>query len=344
MTARRASAVVVAALACALPACATIPESAGGDDALPNAAAGPFRAITQAELGNLRSAPNALEDDDLAARDGSVIDLDGDPSTLRVAGFFAGGGGPDARPTEILRYGALDGRSFDRAAEVVLVAAEPWEGGTVGAPAALRVDSGVWLYYAAAGGVGLAQSSDGHHFARVASSPSAGLVLAGATNPGVVQLDDGSFRMFFETQTEHGPSIGEARSDDGVAWSRLAGTAVAPTGSGYDARAAAAPAPILARTAAGRRVLRVYYTATDGAGQVTIGLAARFGDDGPLERATSPVFGTANALAPRQPSVVAFERFTLLFATEAASSTSSAPAVACGVAPGDVTLPPPNPP
>jgi hypothetical protein len=324
-------------------ACATIPESPGGNDNLPNASAGPFRTITTPELGNLHVAPKALEDDEHATRDGSIVDLDGDPSTTEVYGYFAGGprgAVPTDPPTEILRYGALDGRSFNDAAQPVLRASEPWEGGTIGAPDAVRVDGGIWLYYAARGGVGLAKSDDGKSFTREGSGP----VLAGATNPGVVRLDDGSFRMFFEVKTDAGPAIDEAASPDGVHWTtRKSGHALAPASGGYDARGAGSPAPMLATSETGRAILRVYYTATDAKGAVTIGLAARFGDDGPLDRAVSPVFGTANSLGPHQPSVVAFKDFTLLFATQDSSSTSKAPAIACGVAPGDVTLPPPRP-
>jgi len=91
-----------------------------------------------------------------------------------VAGYFAGAvkQGPTAPaaddPTRaILRYEALDGRSFDRSAEVVLTPADAWEGGVMGAPSVLSVGGEVFLYYAAAGGIGLARSQDGHAFTRV---------------------------------------------------------------------------------------------------------------------------------------------------------------------------------
>ena len=59
---------------------------------------------------------------------------------------------------------------------------------------------------------------------------------------------------------------------------------------------------------------------------------------------TAPRAGTAATfLAPHQPTVIAFEGFTLLYATEDASSSNTAPALACGVAPGDAVLPPPKP-
>ncbi|CAN94056.1 hypothetical protein predicted by Glimmer/Critica [Sorangium cellulosum So ce56] len=39
------------------------------------------------ELGNARAAPLVMEDDERLVRDASVVDLDGDPSTLAAAGF-----------------------------------------------------------------------------------------------------------------------------------------------------------------------------------------------------------------------------------------------------------------
>src|SRR5262249_8840893 len=103
------------------------------------------------------------------------------------------------------------------------------------------------------------------------------------------------------------------------------------------------PFPMPAVSADGRRILRLYYGARDATGAATIGLAARYGTDGPLERAVAPVFGTSKPLGPREPCVVAFDRFVLRYATEASSTTDSHPAVAVGVAPGTAVLPPPNP-
>src|SRR5690349_7432781 len=206
-------------------ACATLPEPGGGGENLPNAAAGPFRAITQPELGNTRAAPNVLEDDTMFTRDPAVLDVDGDPATFEVAGYFGaavkqGAEAPkEGDPTRaILRYGALDARSFDRSAEVVLSPAEAWEGGVMGAPSVLSVGGEVFLYYAAAGGIGLARSQDGHAFSR-APGPVLGPAMGGwegsavPASPGVVHLPDGTFRMFYEVAVGNGAtSIGEAFS------------------------------------------------------------------------------------------------------------------------------------
>ncbi|WP_437641442.1 hypothetical protein [Sorangium sp. So ce854] len=145
-----------------LASCATLPVESSDEGSLPNANAGPFREIAQEELGNARAAPRAMDDDDRFARDASVVDLDGDPSTLAAAGFFAatlgpGGAAPDplAPPNAIVRHDAADGRSFARASATILTPELPWEGGVVAAPSALRVGGEIWLYYAAEGGIGL---------------------------------------------------------------------------------------------------------------------------------------------------------------------------------------------
>src|SRR5690606_19685142 len=107
-----------------------------------------------------------------------------------------------AAPSRILRFVAADGRSPKRIGDEVLLAEETWEGGLVGSPSALRVDSEIWLFYAAAGGLGLAKSVDGASFVRsgpVLEMPSSGWD-AGAVprSPSVVRLADGTFHLFYE--------------------------------------------------------------------------------------------------------------------------------------------------
>ncbi|WP_437786430.1 hypothetical protein [Sorangium sp. So ce1097] len=342
------------------------------EGSLPNAHAGPFREIEQEELGNARTAPRAMDDDDRFARDASVVDLDGDPSTLAAAGFFAatlgsGGAAPDplAPPNAIVRHDAADGRSFARASATVLTPELPWEGGVVAAPSALRVGGEIWLYYAAEGGIGLARSADGTGFAREPApvlaplAPDDGGWERGAVpgSPGVVRLPDGSFRMFYAVAGDGGASfIGEARSDDGLVWERVgSGPALAPAplagagapedGEPFDGAAVSDPSPMLAVSATGRPLLRVYYAARDSEGRSAIGLAARLGHDGPLQRAVAPVFGASSALSPRAPSVVVYPGFSLLFVTQAAGTRDGQgyPVVAAGVAPADAALPPPTP-
>lgn len=355
----------VAAATITLAACATIPEPGGGGENLPNAKAGPFRALVQEELGNLRVAPNALDDDSAFVRDPSVVDLDGDPGTLAVAGYFGaavaqGGSKPAAKdPTRaILRFGALDGRSFDHAAEVVLEPTEAWEGGVLGQPSALVIDGETWVYYAAAGGIGLAKSADGHAFTRVAG-PVLGPAASGwegaaiPSSPGVVRLADGSFALFYEIAISPDSTvIGEASSPDGITWTRVgAGPALAPSArrdgidQPYDDGAVGSPFPALATSGDGRAVLRVYYGARDHLGTAVIGLAGRYleAPSSPLQRGTAAVFGTTKPLGPREPCALVYPDFTLLFATEKSGSTSDHPAVAVALAPALAALPPPDP-
>jgi hypothetical protein len=352
----------------ALASCATLGEGDGGGENLPNAHAGPFRKLVQTELGQSRSAPNVLDDSGQLGRDPSVIDVDGDPSTLDVFGYFSVTIPPEgeeadvaAPPNAIARFGAIDARSFDRARELVIEPADAWEGGTVGAPSALRIGGEIWIYYAAAGGIGRATSPDGLTFTRdgapvLAPDPAGWEAGAAPASPGVVRLDDGSFRMFYAVAAGGaGSSIGEARSDDGIAWTRLgSGPALAPApaplpaGEGdepYDSLSVGSPCPVLAVSPIGGVILRVYYGAVDRLGTGVIGLAARFGNDGPLVRATSPVFGTGSTLAPREPSLLVHDDFTLLFVTQLAgrSAGKAYPAVAGGVAPALAGLPPRDP-
>jgi hypothetical protein len=366
----------------AVPACATSPEPLGGGDNLPNAVGGPFRVITADEIGNNRSAPDALEDTNNYARDPSVIDADGDPTTPGVVGYFgaviAYGDGM-AKPTDptnvIVRYGALDGRSFDSSAEKVLDAETYWEGGVLSAPSAVRVGAQIYLYVGSTAAIGLSTSPDGHTFSRLPDPvfiPDPDLrgweKGAAPRSPGVVRLDDGSFRMFYQValgSTPEPTAIGEASSPDGIVWTRVGSApALAPSGSGASAGAAAtdagvtdagaddpydsvsvgSPFPMLATTAEGRRVLRVYYGAIDHSGTRTIGLAARYGDDGPLERGASPVYGSGSTLGPTEPCVLPWGGgFALLYATQRASLTADHEAVVVGVAPAQMTLPTPNP-
>jgi hypothetical protein len=348
-----------------LSACATLADTGGGDSNMPNASAGPFREIEVVELGNSRTAPYGLKDNDEFPHDMTVVHADAELSSLEVWGYvtqtvFAEDVEPDplARPTEIARYVALDGRSFARQFTSVLMPSEAWEGDVLRAPSALRVGGEVWLYYAAAGGIGLAKSADGVSFARVGDGP----VLSPAdgwersavpTSPAVVLLPDGNFHMFYVVARSPDVSdIGEARSTDGVSWQRVGqGPALSPQGPSPnpvyplpDALSVGGPCAVISNSSLERDVEWLYYAGTNDNGKRTIALAARYDFDGPFSRATSPVFGSADDLDPREPWVMRFADFTLLYATQRAGSTSALdfPAVAVGVAPADLTLPAPR--
>jgi hypothetical protein len=342
-----------------------LPEPVAGGDNLPNAGAGPFRALVEAELSAITlslSAPFGLDDGRSYARDIAVLRADDQPDSLAVVAYVAAAAGSSSTSTtptsRVVRYSALDGRSFDyRDTSVVLTADAPWEGGAMGAPTAVRVGGTFLLYYAAAGGIGLAKSPDGMTFSKVLGpvlAPAAGGWEKGAApaSPGVIALADGSLRMFYEVAiAPFVTAIGEASSHDGVTWTRVgAGPALAPSGGdadgGSDAPDAASvgsPFPVLATSADNRLVLRLYYGARDATGAGTIGLAARYGTEGPFQRAVGPVFGAGTTLGPREPCVVPFQAATLLYVTESDSTLGGHPAIAIGVAPATAVLAPPNP-
>ena len=343
-------------LPASLATCATLADSGGGDTNMPNAGAGPFREIEQLELGR-GVAPFALGDDGDFPRDASILDVDGDLQSLEAWGYvahtvFAEGVEPDpaAPANEIVRHIALDGRSFDRFPIAVLTAEPGWEGGVAGSPSALWVGDEVWLYYAAAGGVGLAVSSDGAAFSRVGDGP----VLSPAggweqqavpQSPTVVRLEDGGFHMFYELTTSAGPVIGEARSADGISWQRVGQQPALAAGAanGWEGGGVEAPFAVLTRSAEGRLIEQLYYGAISAEGDRVVALAARYDAEGSFQRASAPVFGTSGSLEPTEPCVVRHDGFSLLFAS-ARRGTSAAqdyPAVAVGVAPATVTLPAP---
>ena len=348
-------------LALLASACATLADAASGGDHLPNAGAGPFRALKAEEVGNLRSAPNVLVDDQVFPRDGTVLDADGDLGTPEIFGYFAvtprvpmTEPDPKAPPRAIVRVDALDGRSFERDYVTVLEVQEPWEGASLGAPAAIRGGGEVFLYYTAAGGVGLARSTDGKTFTRESGpvlAPVSGTWEGGAVpaNPGVVQLDDGSFRMFYDVTDAGGVRrIGEASSTDGLSWMRVGDAPTLeprvdtnPDDPLYDGDSVGAPYPVLGKSSEGRSVLRVYYEAQDALDRRAIGLAARYDPvAGAFERAVGPVF--SGSFGPGQPCVLVCQGYSLLLVTqlEGRSKSEQIPAVAAGISPADAVLPP----
>ncbi len=359
MTARARSRVCALALRAALAVaavaagCATLASPGAGDVDLPNAGAGPFRVLRTGEVkGHL--APYVADSSGAKWREPSVLDVDGDPATLDVEVYAASG--PDAS-SRIVRFVADDGRSLSRNPPVALTATEGWEGTHVGSPCAVRVGGETWLYYAAEGGIGLARgpASGGDAGPAFTKVPGPVLGAEGAAawesaappgEPGVVRGRDGSFHLFYAA----GGSIGEATSSDGLHFARASGPVLAPSATPasapsdggvdepFDDVRVGHPAPVLATSATGRELLRVYYGAEDRLGRRGVGLAAREGESGALTRATAPALTTN--YSPTAPSVVVFDRFALLYFSQHAGLTPvlAYDAVAVGVAPATVSL------
>ncbi|HRI66174.1 MAG TPA: hypothetical protein PK156_18125 [Polyangium sp.] len=351
-------------LALVSAACATLADAETGGENLPSAGGGPFRALSKDEVGAGRTGPNVLVDDKTFPRNATVIDADGDPSTPEVFGYFAmtpkpatGDPNPLAKAREIVRYRAIDGRSFADASETVLTIEAPWEGAFIDSPSAVRVGQEVFLYYTAEGGIGLARSTDGVTFLREPGpvlGPESSNWEAGKmpSSPGVVRLDDGSFLMFYDVagDAENSRRIGEAHSADGISWTRVGNAAVLEpqvdvdeNNLFFDGVAVEAPYPVLAKSSEGRSMLRVYYAALDAHGRRAIGLAARFeATSGALERSIGQVFG--GSLRPGEPCVLVRPGYSLLFVTQFEGSFKSQqiPAIAAGLSPIDAVLSAPS--
>jgi hypothetical protein len=329
------------------PCCATLASEAGDSDAVrPNAGAGPFRVVTDDELGTA-TAPYVLRLKAPAYREPSALaqgaGTPGEVALYAVAEISGVHG--------IYRFVAPDGRSFGPAepSTAVIAPTEPWEGALLSDPEIVRIGGEIWIYYAAEGGIGLARSSDGVTFEKLAApvlAPASGGWDDGATpsSPGHLELRPGEHRLFYAAMG----AIGEARSPDGLAWERLSEPVLepapaAPDDPPFDEAAVGDPEPVLAESAEGRRIVRVYYSGSSADGGGAIGLAARFGDSGPLERAALPALSTPRR--PRDPALLPLGEVSLLYFTQQAGSGAAQdyPALALAVAPATFVLPSPEP-
>ena len=326
-----------------LGACASLGSAGEGDVDLPTAGVGPFRKLAGSEL--LGVAPYVLDDPPSQYREPAVLPVSASELYLYLVASRAG-------HDVLVRTHAMDARSFygggtAQTLPTVLAADQSWEGTELSGPSALRVGGEVRLYYAAAGGIGLARSADGRVFTK-----GAGPVLAndGATvwrAPSVAQLPDGRFSML----VSDGTSIFEAQSGDGATWTRLDADPTTPAqdpvlGPSFASAAgpdAAAPFdgvgvtdPCVAPrvTAAGRLHFRVLYTGV-GVGGTAIGYAARFGDHGPLVRAQGAVFTATTTQSA--PAFLEVDGTSFMYVQDTRKGAAY-PAVVGAVSPATVTL------
>jgi hypothetical protein len=241
-----------------------------------------------------------------------------------------------------------------------------WEGGAtgnLGGPCALMVTGQLWLYYAASGGIGLAQSSDGLTFMKQSApvlTPDPGATWETTTPhaPSVAVFPDGSWHMMYGA----GVAIGEATSPDGINWTRVDDNPIfvpSPTVDPSTLPAGVPPPfdegqvddPMLApqTTVDGRLQVRVLYTGYGSPPGTTgrasaIGFAARFGDSGLLTSQPDPVY-TAS-LHENAPAFFEWSGGSLLYVSEdntSLSTTMPFPSIAAGYAPATDTLPAPAP-
>jgi hypothetical protein len=282
--------------------CATTGAEGEGDRNLPTVGVGPFRKLAPDEVTGI--APFVFDDRVAIYREPAVLAEGQGATILYVVGK------PNGKDV-IVRTRADDGRAFygsssdfGKVPPIVLSADLPWEGPALAGPFALRAPDGVTLYYAAAGGIGVARSSDGITFRKelepvLVRDPTSAWESTEVHAPTVYVLPDGRFRMFYAS----GSSIGEAESTDGVHFTRLGPDPVLrpalPAAPGsllpnekppFDTARVGDPCASLRTTPSGRLHIRVLYTGADAAGATAIGFAARFGETGPLERQASPVY------------------------------------------------------
>jgi hypothetical protein len=301
-----------------------------------------------------------------------------DPSDPSGAGIFLYAT-TSGSPTTIVRTRSDDGLAFygdiadnEGAAQhlppVVLSATLAWEGTGVSGASALEAPSGgIWLYYAAAGGIGLAKSQDGMHFTKTGQpvlgpDKGVGWEFTPPRAPSVAVFPDGSWHMLFAS----GNAVGEATSPDGETWTRVDGDpstpafdpvllpsapvdpSTLPPGEMPPFDEGAVDDPLLVPTvdAVGRLVARVFYTgygAPVGAAarMSAIGYAARFGDTGQLSKQSAPVYTVMAHEAG--PAFVESSALSMLYVSEdytTVTTTNPPPAIAAAFAPGAATVAP----
>jgi hypothetical protein len=332
-------AVVTGAVACATQA---TPSAVGIN--LPSSGVGPFQALTQMQVEPADVAPFVCLTLGESSNEPSVLPQTTDGSTPALFLYM------DAQRqgvNGIVRTRSDDGVSFygDSAdlannpshhPPFVLKPTLSWEGMAVTGPSALRVGSEIWLYYAGQGGIGLAKSTDGLTFTKTGSpvlavDPSATWENGGPRAPTVAVFPDGTWHMLYAA----GTSIGEATSNDGVAWTRVAGNPVLvpstpvdpktlPEGSmpPFDEHSVDDPLLLPRMDPSGQLQVRVLYTgydesAADAAATLTgtIGFAARYGDAGTLTRQSIPVYVAPGSTASG-PALLEWNGPTMLYVAQ----------------------------
>ena len=353
------SLLVVAAAALVAPSCATTGAEGEGDKNLPTAGVGPFRKLGVDEVPGI--APFVLDDRVAIYREPAIlapaVAADDSPAILYAVGKPAG-------VDVIVRTRADDGRAFlgasgdfGRSPPIVLSADAAWEGPALAGPFALRVKEEVFLYYSAAGGIGIARSPDGLSFRKESGpiftrDPASSWERTEVRAPTVYLLPDGRFRMLYAS----GASIGEAESTDGVHFRRLGPEPVlgpaAPAAPGsllphekgpFDTASVGDPCAVVRTNPAGRFHVRVLYTGTDAAGVTSIGLAGRYGEQGPLTRQPTPVYSVG--AKESAPALLELPSGSYLYVQQdrRVDERLTYKAIAAAFAPGSVKLPTPAP-
>ena len=147
--------------------------------------------------------------------------------------------------------------------------------------------------------------------------------------------DGGGYRLFYEANGR----IGEAASDDGVTWTRIGTIPILePTADTYDSGGVGAPFASRWQSPEGRWVTRIYYAGLNNDGESSIGLAARFGNEGAMSKAAATVF--SGTRSPGSPWVISSPSLSLMYVTQKVGSTTAqtTPAIALTIAPSTAKL------
>lgn len=365
------------ALAASASACGTLAGAGEGDVDLPSALDGPFRMLKRSKTCSgdactgVDELPAGTANGILAypptpiARAASALRL-GVGDDLHLALYVERAGAGPSEPRTIARMESDDARTYPAGAVVeVLRGDQPGEGGAIGDPWILREGAEHWLYYSIHAAPTLPSKTPG--IARARASDGAGLAFArdglitldgpkGAWEteppraPSVARDGAGLFHLFYAS----GGSIGEATSADGLHFTRVglepalapspAPTAELPAGvkPPFDDRAVDDPCVERVVSPLGRVEWRVLYGGRGDGDARAIGLAARFGDAGPLTRNPASVFSTK--LHANAPAYARFDSFALLFPTQDQSSSAatfepSVQGIGVAISPAKIFLP-----
>jgi hypothetical protein len=300
--------------------CAALEADPNPPGVLPHGGTGEFRPLSAEETG-IRGTPTGRA---LPVRDA----LD---SASVAAGhlFYAAAVLPDTAPeptadpvpNEVI-WSDFEPRRIHRSApterpgffigDEVLAASQPWQGPAVYEPWVLVLDDGrALLYYAAAGGIGLAEASAVDAvFAPVGDGPvlDAGAGAVAPRRPSAV-WHAGRVLLYYDA----GGALGLATSADGRAFERV--TDALPLGpdlieDGSREVAVGAPGAMVAVTPTGREVVRLYFESHRDDGRRLVSLAASL-DGERFERFERPVVDEDDRRLPAPVAVDA--RTTLLY-------------------------------
>jgi hypothetical protein len=348
-----------AALGLATASCGTGgEESRGGMSGLPGAGLGPYRRLDTDELsGRLALRRMALVESGMVLRGAgpqplmfyAAADLPPDPPPMDAGmdadggvasdagvdagdGLDAGTGDPLAGflPRSILRTNPGDGPAYI-GGEVVLEAREAWEGDAVYDPWAVRLADGrVRLYYAAAGGIGIAESDTATGtFTRVGTGP----VLTGLRRPTIAARPDRA--PGFLLYAERDGAIVVAESADGLAFGtpELVDLGFMASDAGVPQIAVGSPgAGLQIPTLDPPRVV-LFFESRRADGSRTLGLAASR-DGRNFERATLPAFGMGLAEGFPAPDFIDAQTTLLYFTVAATTEDRPSRALTVAVSPG----------